>query len=163
MNIHPIIVHFPIACLVLYTILEVLSLFKTSWREKLLTTKIFLLTIGVFGAFVAIQTGEIAQESMGNSNLLSAHKEYAQMAYKIYLIILILYVLLWEKFALRFKNNLIYRIISFVQGLHKYGVVALLALLACILLSIAGALGGAISHGSQADPIVKFVYDLIIK
>jgi|GEM_PF-3860881 len=40
---------------------------------------------------------------------------------------------------------------------------SLIALLGLVLLSITGALGGAISHGIDTDPVVRIVYDLIIK
>lgn len=63
MNLHPIIVHFPIACLVLYSLIELGSLFSPRIRKNLEITKYFLLIIGILGTFGALQSGEIAQQS----------------------------------------------------------------------------------------------------
>ncbi|MEY3197872.1 MAG: hypothetical protein RL023_659 [Candidatus Parcubacteria bacterium] len=46
MNLHPIIVHFPIACLVLYGLLEILLLLPR-WKGKFAETKFFLLVVGM--------------------------------------------------------------------------------------------------------------------
>jgi uncharacterized membrane protein len=47
MNIHPIVVHFPIALLIVYAGIEVVSLFSTRRAQKLYTTKLVCLYIGV--------------------------------------------------------------------------------------------------------------------
>lgn len=64
MDLHPIIVHIPVACLGLYTIVEIISRCKKINKENLLMTKYFLLFVGVIGAFIALQSGEIAEHLM---------------------------------------------------------------------------------------------------
>ena len=74
-NIHPIIVHFPIAMLFLYSIIKVLPFKKwfpnVSWKH----IEIVLLLVGVVSAFTASSTGEIAEELVRpNEDVLGAHQ-----------------------------------------------------------------------------------------
>jgi uncharacterized membrane protein len=64
MDLHPILVHLPIAGLALYTAIEVVSSFSQWSKEKFINTKYFLLFVGVIGTFMALQTGEIAEHMM---------------------------------------------------------------------------------------------------
>lgn len=111
---------------------------------------------------MAVQTWEIARDLIGKTNVIEAHETYADLAYKLYAIILFLYIITWEQVVVRVKNNLIIKIVSFIDKMHKYGIVAILSIIALVFLTITGALGAAISHGPDTDPVVKFVYDLII-
>lgn len=167
MNIHPIVIHFPIACLVLYTGLELLSLFVKSRRDKLYLTKIILLIIGTIWAFMAIQTGEYAWEQLGYTDLIEAHSEFGEMSYRTYLIIWIIYAcqyMLATKSGMQIMANSFGAILGKIIKFASHPILlSLIALLGLVLLSITGALGGAISHGIDTDPVVRIVYDLIIK
>lgn len=162
MNLHPIIVHFPIACLVLYTGLEVLSFFKKSREEKLSFTKIFLLIVGIIWTAFALQSGKVAQDIVGRSDLIHQHEEFAEMTYKIYLIILFIYIITRETILIKFKNPILSKIATFISYLKKYGIVVLFSVIWLGLLTIAGALWGAISHGPAVDPIVQYIYTMIM-
>lgn len=162
MNLHPIIVHFPIACLVLYTALEVVSFFKKNREEKLSFTKMFLLVVGIIWTALALQSGEVAQDIVGRSELIHQHEEFAEMTYKIYLIILFIYIITRETVLLRFKSPILTKISSVIGYLKKYGIVVLLSLIWLVLLTIVGALWGAISHGPAVDPIVQYIYTLVM-
>jgi uncharacterized membrane protein len=56
MDLHPILVHLPVAGLALYTIIEVISIFSPWVKNNFINTKYFLLFIGVIGTFMALQT-----------------------------------------------------------------------------------------------------------
>jgi uncharacterized membrane protein len=162
MNLHPIIVHFPIALLVLYTSLEVVSFFKKSRAEKLSFTKIFLLVVGIVWTFFALQSGEVAQDLLWKSDLIHQHEEFAEMTYKTYLIILLIYIITRETVLIKFKNPILSKISTFVAYLKTYGVVVLLSVIWLVLLTIVWALWGAISHGPAVDPIVQYIYTLVM-
>lgn len=164
---HPLIVHFPIVCLVLFSTIEILTFCVPRRRPLFATTKIIMLLIWIIGAFFALQTGEIAQEALGRSELIHQHEEFAEITYKIYLIIGVIYLIWWEILMLRIKpgskgRTMYLWLYRFVTYLKHRGVVALLSLAWLITLTITWALGGAISHGPDTDPIVSYIYDLII-
>lgn len=162
MNFHPIIVHFPIACLVLYSLFECISFVHKGFREKFAFTKIVLLVIGVVFAFLALQSGEYAQELIGEMRLIELHEEYAELSYKLYIIILLLYVISRELVQAKFAHPVLRLLKKRIDKMRQFGVFATLAVVWIVLLSITGALGGAISHGPDADIIVRIVYDVLL-
>lgn len=166
MNLHSIFIHFPIACLVLYSCLECLSFVWKSKSDYFKNTKIFLLITWVVFAFISLQTGEVAEELLGRSTLTQAHSQFADITYSLYLIILVIYIISREVVALKLKqytnSTIVSWIVSIIWWIQKYWIMALLSLIAMVVLSITWALWGAISHGPSADPVVQFVYDIVI-
>lgn len=167
MNLHSIFVHFPIACFVLYSVLECVSFLRKSKEKQLSYTKIFMLITGIIFAFMSLQTGEIAEHLNGRSALIETHSQFANITYALYRIILVLYIISRELIGLQLKKYLnaifITKLISIIAWIKKYGIMALLSFIAMISLSITGALWWAISHGPAADPVVSFVYSMIMK
>ncbi len=169
MNLHPIIVHFPIACLVLYSLIEIGSLFSPRIRKNLEITKYFLLIIGILGTFGALQSGEIAQQSFWRSDLIHTHEEFGEKSHITYIIIWCFYlakfiinkrifIKYWTK---REKSHLSW-FITFVNSSISRYIIACISLIGVVLLSITWALGWAISHGQDTDPIVSIVYDIFV-
>lgn len=63
-NLHPIAVHFPIGLLVIYSLLEILSLFKKIRNNKTVRyIKLFLLIVGRIGIQASLATGEAAADA----------------------------------------------------------------------------------------------------
>ncbi len=171
MNLHPLFVHFPIACLILYTMIEVVSLFCRNVREKLLNTKYFLLFVGVIGTAVALQSGEIAEHLMGGeSTLIETHSTFANLTHFFYMIIAVIYALMLiiqNKIGERYWTPLIakhqqQRLTAVLTNSYTHYGIVVLSIIGCILLSITGALWGAISYGPDTDPIVQFVYNIFV-
>ena len=75
-ELHPLVVHFPIAILILYILVEVVSVFINN--EKLKFTAQFLLIAGVISALAAVLSGnqaeQIASKIIEKHNLTSAQK-----------------------------------------------------------------------------------------
>jgi uncharacterized membrane protein len=89
-NIHPIIVHFPVALLFVYAVLKILPVEKwfptVSWRQIQNTFLFF----GVVSAFVATSTGELAQElSSPRRDLVEMHETFASMTVWFFSLILV--------------------------------------------------------------------------
>lgn len=168
---HPLIVHFPIACLVLYTWVEVVTFLWPRSKTSLLTTKYFLLGIGVIGSFGALYSGEIAMESSGMqaSRLVQAHESFAQRSHLLYMIISLWYIAQWiiqKKICITYwpkqaQSHLSW-FIRLVDSKINHIIIALLAIAGFLLISITGALGAAITHGPDVDMIVRWVYDLVM-
>lgn len=168
MNIHPIVVHFPIALLTLYSLLEIASLFGRRRTKKLEQTKLFLLFVGTIGTFFALQSGEMAEDYLGMkwSSLIHTHEEFAEKTYTIYIIICIYYLLIIGK-TYNLQHRLppsLQRIITTILD-RKYTsyLIIVLAAVWLMFLTITGALGWAISQWPDADPIVRLMYDLFVK
>ncbi len=110
-----------------------------------------------------MQTGEVAESIFGTSDLIHWHSEFGEMSYNLYLILLMIYIISRETIAIKFPSKALHIVGKIIASLKRYGIIALVSLIGFVLLSITGALGGAISHWPDTDPVVQFVYDLIVK
>jgi uncharacterized membrane protein len=93
---HPQVVHFPIALLIIASLFEILSYF---WKkESFSLTSLILLALGTIGAFIALQSGEIAADIAkkipGIESTLHEHEEMAELVFYLYLVISIIKVVL---------------------------------------------------------------------
>ncbi|KKR31417.1 MAG: hypothetical protein UT65_C0027G0012 [Parcubacteria group bacterium GW2011_GWF2_39_8b] len=137
MNLHPALVHFPIALLTLYAVCELVWSQKLSENISWFWWKFGLLFFGVLSSIPTILTGILARDLIGNSELINLHKNFAFSTIAVFSIILILY----------FKRLLI-----------NSTSIRLYALLGLALITITGALGGAVAFGPDVDPLVSFIY-----
>ncbi|MEI6351805.1 MAG: DUF2231 domain-containing protein [Verrucomicrobiota bacterium] len=79
--LHPAIVHFPIALILVGAAFALASVFAK--QRCLPWVSALLLALGAIGAFVAVQTGESAQEMVGElagvpDRLLDEHEDWAE-------------------------------------------------------------------------------------
>ncbi|MCX6703238.1 MAG: hypothetical protein NTV02_00925 [Candidatus Zambryskibacteria bacterium] len=167
MNIHPFFVHFPIALLTLYGVMEIV------WSKVLkrelwwLNSKALLLTCGVLGGFAALQTGEIAEGLRERgSQLIETHSFYATVSVWIFVALLVGYIVFYvEKYtASSEEQSFIKKITTVLKPIGRlimWGA-PVLACVGIITLIITGALGGAIVYGPDTDPIVHFVYNAFV-
>lgn len=165
-DLHPIFVHFPIALLFLYAVIEILPfgrwLPQVNWRHL----KRVLLFVGVMGAFIALYTGEIAQHlNRPDRALVNSHALFAQVSTWIYGALLlgeILSVLnkshLMGKFHIIWLKNLSIKLEKFLCGTIF---VKVFSVLGVITLTVAGLLGGVMVYGTTADPLAGFVLNLL--
>lgn len=164
MDLHPIIVHFPIALLTLYSLLEVASL-RTYFRSASRThTKIFLLFTWTLWSLAALSSGERAAELFGDMTLLLyLHEQAAETTMLIYKGISVFYLI---------KLTLAHS--SFVQIVNAPGVLtffaktitriqrlrlpALAAVVWFIWLNVTWGFGGMLVYWPNSDPITKILY-----
>ncbi len=177
MNIHPLVVHFPIALLILYSIIEVCRFSFVQKNKFWFYAKLLLLIIGSIGAFFALQTGEIAEHTYGNTNqsihqLIETHSLFATITAYIFIGLAIVYCIKWVESDYRTKSwfksfiqfrflRKLWNILYFIKRLifRSYFLVPL-AVIGIVSLTITGSLGGAIVYGSEVDPVVSFIYHL---
>jgi len=155
-NIHPMIVHFPIACLMIYTVLEVISRVVPRRAVSLLVTKKILLFVGVAFAWMALQTGEIAADVIGD-----AHKNFANMTYQTYGFLALWYLLKSVVSSWWFTAPSWLVTLTHHRRIHL--VIMLIAIFGSVLLMITGALGGSMVYGPDADPMVRLIYDFLVE
>lgn len=165
-DIHPIFVHFPIALLVIYSIIKVLPL-KTwfpnvAWKD----IERILLVLGTLGAFAALATGEVAEEiSRPNRQLVEAHSTFAGISTWPYVALLIGEIIelvsgrqsIFGKIPSSIQNAILF-VKKILTNATFSKVIALLALVA---ISVTGLLGGVMVYGTTADPFAKIVLSLL--
>jgi uncharacterized membrane protein len=171
-DIHPIIVHFPIALLTIYSVIEVLRFKKLNNLPYLFYVKAVLLIVGFLGAEIALATGEVAQHLLKSPSLrtlIHTHSTYAGIATFIFGVLAVIYLILWvsktecwSKALLKQGTGVILQKIQSVAELLYKNIVPICAVLGLIAITITGALGGAIVYGKDIDPIVTFFYNLTV-
>ena len=133
MPLHPLIVHFPIALLIVGTIVEIFAL---KYKEKLSVTGTILLTVGLITGIVSYLTGDSAEHfaemHFGEvEGLIHQHEEMAELSLIAFGIAT---VLKWiTMFTPKFKKALLALVIVFSIG-------------GSIALGITGHLGGKIVY-----------------
>lgn len=162
MDFHPLVVHFPIALLFVYSVAEIFWVGRKNpdfWSGF----KDWTLAIGLAGAFLSLLTGSIAEENLSvKNNIVEAHELFAQLAVAIFSFLLVARVALralskkpeilenglgWFKNILLIVNN------RFVlSGLALFGLAAL---------SFTGALGAALVYGPKGDIFISFTLKLL--
>jgi uncharacterized membrane protein len=132
-NIHPLVVHFPIALLLVYSALEVIG-----FQHRV--TKVTMLYLGTLAGYAAIIAGFIAKSLIQNEEvriLVGKHEWMAISSIAIFTIAALMY---WMQKETR--------------------LVKVLAVLGAIGLLITGGLGGSIVYGPSNDPVTNWIYNL---
>ncbi len=167
MNLHPLIVHFPIALLIMYVIFEVLPLERWYPRAAWADIKAVLVCFGGLGILAALLSGQLAESSLlahAAGNVLHLHKFFASASAAVFGIIALAYLIRWAfaKHADIFKSlrERIPLIEIFSDTILKRWVVVSFALLGFVVLSTTGALGAIIVYGPNGDFVTQFVYAL---
>lgn len=164
-NLHPILVHFPIAFLFLYSFIKILPVAKwipsVAWRD----IERVLLVCGVAGAFFASATGEMAGSLVRvDQNIKEAHESFALATEWLYGILLIGEALsiLNKRFIQKINWATLAKITTFFEKLicHK-NFSKLIAGIAFVALFVTGLLGGAMVYGDTADPLVPVVLRIL--
>jgi len=173
MNIHPILVHFPIAFLTLYAICELIRFKKVTAQHYWFHVKAILIIAGLVTAELALGSGEAIEHMFKEENpiknaIVPIHATSAEGTIGIFLILAISYLVLWieydssKKFLVKYPNlaNPWKRLIKIAKWIIDTPTSLMLALIGIVGITITGALGGAMVHGPEIDPFVSFVYHL---
>ncbi len=174
MNIHPIVVHVPVAFLAIYGLAEFVRFKMFVERLHWFYIKATLLIVGVGGATFALATGEMAEglwrDNAGKRQLIETHSTYAAIAFVVAGLLAALYMVVlidrqqWLQLP---EGSGLYKAWMWLTRVSNAIVsspwVSVWALAVLILIIIVGALGGSIVYGPDSDPVVKFIYHLVIR
>ncbi len=164
-NIHPLFVHFPIALLFLYSISKVLPLKKWfpngAWKH----IKRALLFFGVLGAFVALATGDTAEQLFRpNRALVEMHSTFAGIATWIYALLLLgeIAQVIRAEYGTKIQSKTILQLCAFFEKVFCEKTFSkILAVAGFIAIAVTGILGGVMVYGLSADPFAGFVLKIL--
>ena len=164
-NIHPILVHFPIALLFLYSIIKILPFKK--WFPNVQWNHIerALLSFGVLGAFAADATGSLAQHLVHpNHQLVDAHSTFAAWSTFLYCILLAGEVasVIRSEYGSKIHSKILHKLLALCEKILCNPIFSkIVALLGFVAISVTGLLGGTMVYGITADPLANIVLKLL--
>ena len=169
MDLHPVFVHFPIAFLTIYSIMELARIKKLQSKNYWFYVKAIVVIIGFIGSLLALLTGLSAEQNFPRDfperMVVSVHQFWAYASASIYGFVSLLYAISWADRENFVKNpNKFWNVLLKIKSIFlDFWFVIILSLCGLAAITITGALGGAIVYGADADPFVSFVYKLFFK
>lgn len=153
MDIHPLVVHYPIALLTLYAVFELVSVRKLQEKAYWFYVKAIFVILGTLGAAVSAVSGFFATHLVRGVPLVEMHLRFALVSTGIFLLISGLYAFAWwgNVRASKLAAKIIF----------DRWVMVPLALGGLVAVVVAGGLGGAIVYGTDFDPLMAPVFNLL--
>jgi len=141
-NLHPMVVHFPIALLSVFFIMELLGV--VFGAEKLRTGASWMLYLGALGAIAAVSAGWLAESTVTHSEVVHAIMERHE-AFGISVLVIAVILSAWR---LRYAHTL--------SGSLRF-VYLFIAFIMLLLMSFGADLGGLMvyKHGVSVNAVVQ--------
>jgi len=169
-NIHPLLVHFPIAFLGFYAVLEILRLKIFMRQAWWFYVKAILVIAGAASGLPTIAAGLYIKSKLQGGNLdplILLHETFAFCTIALASLVALGYIAGWLNRDLvprsqsAFWQGKFWRFVTAAERCLIGGPqAAVFALLILAGISITGALGGTIVYGPDFDPFAHFVYHL---
>lgn len=161
-NFHVLLIHFPIALLSLYAVLEILKIQRLERINGWQTLKDVLLILGSLSTIVAVLSGSVISESFEAAGLerqVEAHEFFAVLTTLSFLGLATSRVfVLWSRsHALAFRGGFMKAVLQFSIMVSNSVITRFLALIALGFLLFTAALGGIIAFGPDIDPFTKIL------
>ncbi len=171
MNIHPLIVHFPVALLIIYALFEIARFPFITRQEYYFYVKASLLILGSLSSLLSFLTGDTAKEvgGYGGSKVVEMHETFATITVWIFAIIASAYLIAWvnrQNIFMKFRSGgMLAKAWSIKTKfshliLHSYVVIPL-AIAGLISVTITAGLGGALVYGLKFDPFMAPIFRLL--
>lgn len=164
-DIHPILVHFPIALLTVYAVIELARFPVFTRRPSWFEAKAVFAILGSLSSFAAYIAGDARNEYLeargASSQLIETHGAFALATIIVFGLIAVTHAtrLLKESpHGAKLPAHVGRRLFAVGDFLLKPAPAVFLALVGLALVTITGGLGGAIVYGPDADPFVHAIY-----
>jgi len=170
MNLHPIVVHFPVALLTFFAVLELIRFRKLAAQSWWFPLKAVLVMSGGVGALAARQTGEMIEDEFRGGGVmdrvLEAHQFAANATIAVFGIIAAAYLVTWvlqSAWGVRIAASAEWGMSArFVGAIARFimrpPVIVVGALLGLFLVTVTGGLGGILAYGPDVDPVTKLLF-----
>ena len=165
LNIHPLLVHFPIGLLTLYTFFEVARVRVLTKQSYYFPLKAILVIFGTIGGVASILSGLWIKSSFmigGDIGVVMAHEDMGYRTMVVYGCIAVIYFFQWIERSMPqsavVQHIVVKTAIRWSRTLAKPAFLVVLSIIGFTLLSLTGALGGSIALGPETDPFASFLY-----
>jgi len=160
------LVHFPIGLLATYSVLELLKHYTK--KDYWFNVRAVLLYLGLIGAFAALGSGGLIEDEFKYKfvQLFEMHELFASISTWLYFALALYYIIIQFEKELKIvtKYKIIDKIFKNYKKIFDISYIRIIiVLLALIAITITGALGAAMVSGPNVDPIVSFIYSILIK
>ncbi len=170
MNFHPLIVHFPIAFLTIYTLLEFVRIKRVQEFGFWFYIKAALVFIGSASTVPALFSGKLIENGFEDrANLVNAHSFWAELTTMIFgLIALSYFVEIINKhnifnIAQNTSFSPVWKLVLKIKKMIlETKLIIVLTFLGLLAVVVTGSLGGIIVYGQNLDPFTEFIYKLLI-
>lgn len=170
MNVHPIFTHFPVALLTLYGIMELARFKKISTQQYWFYVKAIFLILGTVIGYATFFTGYVLRDDYKLDSIvkvINTHMWFAIGTLALFSLLSLGYFIAWlekEKIiSVTSNKKSVTFLLSIKSVLNSNWFCILGALAGLVGITVTGALGGALAYGNDVDPMVNFVYHLLIK
>lgn len=167
-DLHPVLVHFPVALLTVYAVVELARFRALTSRPSWFELKSALAVFGFLGSVAAFLAGTVRKAVLegvgGVDRLILTHSTFALATVVVAGVIAAAHALRLLKGPLLKASTasaLVRAPFAAADALLGPVPSALLALLVLGLVTVTGALGGAIVYGPDADPFVRTITALM--
>ncbi|MDO8470283.1 MAG: hypothetical protein Q7S84_04720 [bacterium] len=182
MNLHPIVVHFPVALLTVYALFELIRFRKLAAQSWWFPMKAVLVMVGGVGALAARQTGELIENEFQRGGVmgrvLEAHQLAANATIAVFGTIAAAYLVTWVlrsawgvparpdesgRSGGRIAASPVWGATARFVGaiawfIMRPPVIVVGALFGLFLVTVTGGLGGILAYGPDVDPVTKLLF-----
>lgn len=164
LNVHPLLVHFPIGLLTVYALLEFVRI-KRLRNPTMFALKAFLVIVGFAAACVTWLSGQLIEHqpgvSLAHPELVGIHSKMSLAATCTFGVLAAAYVVqILHQWDWPVTRGLVAPFRRLSRLVLERWPAPVLAAIGLILLIITGALGGIVVYGPQLDPLTSLVYQL---
>jgi uncharacterized membrane protein len=149
-DIHPLVIHFPIALLIVYSFFEIISIHKLQEKSYWFYVKAIMVLLGTLSAYVTFASSKFSEQFVKGEPLVELYNRFSYGTMAVFSFISILYLLAW------FGNDK--HVIFSSKFLFNRGAMIPLTIVGLFAIAITGGISGAMVYGTHFDPLMAPIF-----